>query len=456
MQMEREETWPASGVVAVVGLGKIGLPLAVQYASCGWRVLGCDVNPSVVDEINQGRTHIREESELESLVPRLVEQGLLSATLETTAAVARADVVVVIVPVQVDASHQVRFEALDEATMAIGRGLRPGTLVVYETTLPVGTTEGRIQAMLEGFSHLDAERDFYLAYSPERVSSGSIFRDLMTYPKVVGAIDARSTQVAVSFYRSVLPADIKIVASCAEAEFVKLIDTIYRDVNIALANEFACYADEHGLDALNAIEVANTQPYAHIHQPGVGVGGHCIPVYPYFLLNNSSEKRQNCTHGLRLLSEARLINDGMAEHAVQRIELVLGSLHQRTVLVLGVAYRGGVRETAFSCAYRLQTALDQRGATVYFDDPLYKPDELLALGFQPLPPACEGEVDAMVLQAAHQSYQQFDFRLFSHCQVVLDGRNGLERTRVEQAGIRYIAPGDGGALEAELCVVNRG
>src|SRR5579862_1677401 len=247
--------------IAVVGLGKIGLPLAVQYAWHGRRVIGCDINPQVVKAINAGRSHIQEEPELASEVPQLVSEGRLSATLNTSEAVRQAQVVVVIVPVVVDEMRAVNFQGIDAATTAIGAGLQPGTLVVYETTLPVGTTAQRFGHLLEQASGLKAGQDFQLAYSPERVSSGHIFRDLRTYPKVVGGINPASTAAAVTFYSSVLDAQIITMASADEAEFVKLIETTYRDVNIALANEFAHYADQSGLDAAAAIAAANTQPY---------------------------------------------------------------------------------------------------------------------------------------------------------------------------------------------------
>src|SRR5207244_7654772 len=227
---------------------------------------------------------------------------------------------VVIVPVVVDAQHQVTYKATDAATEANAAGLQPGTLVVYETTFPVGTTSSRLRHILEHTSNLQAGRDFYLAYSPERVSSGSIFRDLRIYPKVVGGIDEQSTAAALEFYRSVLDADVITMKSTDEAEFVKLIETTYRDVNIALANEFACFADAHGLDVATAITAANTQPYSHIHMPGVGVGGHCIPVYPYFLLAGVEEAEPDALLSempmLTLPRSARRINDAMSESAV--------------------------------------------------------------------------------------------------------------------------------------------
>src|SRR6266566_7590719 len=312
----------------------------------------------------------------------------------------------------------------------------------------------RLREILEHTSHLQAGRDFYLAYSPERVSSGSIFRDLRIYPKVVGGIDEQSMAAALEFYRSMLDADVITMKSTDEAEFVKLIETTYRDVNIALANEFACFADAHGLDVATAITAANTQPYSHIHTPGVGVGGHCIPVYPYFLIHGllENEMQQQAFQLAHLLlpRAARQVNDAMAEYAVQRIEAVTGSLAHRSVLILGVAYRGNVRETAFTSAKLVQQALLRRGAVVYADDPLYSDEELRALGYTPLPACYKHEIHAIILQADHQEYSAADFGEFTHCQVVFDGRRALSRVAIESLGMHYLAVGDGGYQQSQF------
>lgn len=433
-----EDTTPG-GTVAVVGLGKIGLPLAIQFIRHGKRVIGCDISEQVVATINAGGCHVHEEPGLDVEVARAVACGLLSATRDTAAAVRAADVVVVIVPVVVRGAGEVAFEGIDAATTAIGAGLAPGKLVIYETTLPVGTTSGRFRALLEGASGLVAGADFALAYSPERVSSGVIFRDLATYPKVVGGIDAQSTAAALAFYRTVLEAEVRAMASADDAEFVKLVETTYRDVNIALANEYARFADAHGLDVHAAIAAANTQPYSHIHTPGVGVGGHCIPVYPYFLMSGAHD-------GLALPRRARAINDEMAEYAVGRIEAAAGPLAGRAALILGVAYRGDVREHAFTSARLLREALVAHGATAYAHDPLYTDAELEGMGYAPLQPEQRGAVAAIILQAAHQAYQTLDFGEFPQCRVVLDGRRALTRARIEAIearGMTYIAIGDG-------------
>ncbi|HEY7349252.1 MAG TPA: nucleotide sugar dehydrogenase [Ktedonobacterales bacterium] len=425
-----------SGTVAVVGLGKIGLPLAIQYIQHGRQVIGCDINPQVVEAINAGRCHVHEEPGLEDAVASAVAQGRLSATTDTASAARQAAVVVIIVPVIVNQGHAVDFRSIDIATQAVGSGLTSGTLVIYETTLPTGTTAGRLRTILEEQSGLKAGSDFLLAYSPERVSSGHISRDLATYPKVVGGVNEASRDAASAFYRSVLDAEVICMASTDEAEFVKLIETTYRDVNIALANEYARYADAHGLDAMAAISAANTQPYSHIHAPGVGVGGHCIPVYPYFLLSGATE-------GLALPRQARLINDGMADYAVERIETEIGSLAGQTVLILGVAYRGNVREVAFTSAKLLQQALVEHDARVLVEDPLFSEQELEALGYRPLRPEQRGEIHAIIVQAEHQVYHSLDFRQFPNCQLVLDGRRALKPEAITAAGMRYLSIGDG-------------
>ena len=447
-----------ASTVMVVGLGKIGLPLAVQYALQGWHVIGCDNNAEVVNTVNAGQSHVQEEPELAYEVSRLVAEGRLCATLDIAMAVQKSRVIVVIVPVIIDANHDTNFANIDEVTSTIGAHLQHDTLVLYETTLPVGTTAYRLRTLLEHASDLKAGKDFFLAYSPERVSSGHIFHDLRTYPKVVGGIDRKSTEVAAAFYRSVLPAQILTTASTDEAEFVKLIETTYRDVNIALANEYACFADMHNLDVTTAIAAANTQPYSHIHTSGVGVGGHCIPVYPYFLLAGVEKETSYPAHttsnisvsyssfqlpALSLPRAARTINDAMASYAVSRVEEVVGSLVQQAVLVLGVAYRGDVRETAFTSAKLLQEALIQRGATMYVDDPLFTHDELHALGYTPLSSEVEPHICAVILQAAHQSYSTFDFGRLTHCSVVLDGRRMLQKEQIEALGMRYLFIGDG-------------
>ena len=314
----------------------------------------------------------------------------------------------------------------------MARGLQPGTLVILETTVPLGTTRGRLGPALEA-SGMRMGVDFRLAYSPERVSVGRIFRDLRRYPKIVGGIDEASRDAALAFYRRALDASVTPVRDVETAEFVKLAETTYRDVNIALANELAVYADRHGLDATEAFAAANSQPYSHLHQPGVGVGGHCIPVNPHLLMEEGPS--------LRLAAAARQVNDSMAAYGVDKLEKALGGLKGCTVLVLGLAYRPNVKEAAGSTAFALVRELEACGATALVHDPLFSAREVQAMGLRPAKTLPPRKVDAVIIQAFHDQYRSLDLAGFAGCRAVLDGRNALSRAEVESKGMIYLGIG---------------
>jgi nucleotide sugar dehydrogenase len=407
----------------------------VQYASRGHEVVGCDVDARIVDAINRGESPHDDEPALVERVPRLVATGRLRATTDDAAGVGEAEAVVVIVPVVVDAERQIDFRPIDAATRDIARGLRPGSLVVYETTLPVGTTRDRFGPMLEEGSGLALDRDFFLAFSPERVLVGRVLLDLQRYPKIVGGTSDESTRRAEAFYSAVLEpgTEVRAVANAETAEMTKLAETTYRDVNIALANEYARYAAARGIDVAEVIEAANSQPYSHIHQPGVGVGGHCIPVYPHFLFNTDAD--------LRLPPLARQINEGMAQWAVDLVRDRIGPLEGVPVLVLGIAYRADVREDAFSSAFRLRDELLAAGARVLGHDPYFDAAHLRDLGFEPWEPGDPRPVRVAVVQAGHADYLEMIPAAIPGLELLVDGRNALDGERWTAAGVSYVGIG---------------
>jgi UDP-N-acetyl-D-mannosaminuronic acid dehydrogenase len=363
----------------VVALGKIGLPLAVQIANAGHDVVGCDIDERVVELIRAGAVPFPNE-------PGIAEALPIEVTTDTAAAVAGADLVVVVPPLVAGADGAPDWHAFDAAIADVARGVTAGATVVVETTVPVGTTRGRVAPQMPAGVHV--------AFSPERVSSGRVLRDLATYPKLVGGVTDEAEARAVELYSSfITEAEVRAMGSAEAAELTKLAETTYRDVNIAFANELARHADELGLDVQRVIEAANSQPYSHIHRPGVAVGGHCIPVYPRFYLAGDQHAR--------LPGVAREVNEAMPAYAVELLSDLLGGLDGTRVLILGVAYRGGVKETAFSGAFPLRDALVARRAQVVASDPLYDDAELRALGFEPW----DGEpVEGIVVQADHAEY----------------------------------------------------
>jgi nucleotide sugar dehydrogenase len=418
----------------VVALGKIGLPLAAKIAMAGHEVVGCDVDPQVVELVNAGQEPFPGEAGLAAALSELVASGRLRATTETTEAVSSApDLVVAVPPLIVDADANPDFRILDAVVTDIARGLRPGTVVSIETTIPVGTTRSRISPALAEVSGLRAEQDFYCVHSPERVYSGRIFADLETYPKLVGGLSESGELRAAELYGAFLGAEVWRLGSAEAAELTKLAETTYRDVNIALVNEFARFADRHGIDLGLVIEAANSQPFSHLHQPGVAVGGHCIPVYPRFYLSGDPSAR--------LPAAARTVNEAMPAYVVDILAEALddGLAHAR-VLILGVSYRGGVKETAFSGAFPLAAELRARGAIPVATDPLYDAGELQALGFQPW----DGEaVVAAVLQADHSEFNELGPPDLPGLRVLVDGRNTLDPEKWRAAGVVFRRIGRG-------------
>lgn len=421
--------------ITVVALGKIGLPLAVQFARKGHSVIGADVNESTVAQVNSGVEPFPGEEHLAKYLKEVIASGHLHATTDTTAAVAESDAVVVVVPLFVDAEGLPDFGWMDAATEAIGKGLKPGTLISYETTLPVGTTRNRFAPALEQISGLTAGVDFHLVFSPERVFTGRVFADLRKYPKLVGGIDVASGARGVKFYEDVLDFDARPdlaegngvwnLGSSEASELAKLAETTYRDVNIALANQFALFSESHGIDVQKVIDASNSQPFSHIHRPGIAVGGHCIPIYPRFYLWNDPSAT--------VVSAARSANAAMPAHVVNTLGKIHGELRGERVVVLGAAYRGGVKETAFSGVFPTVSALEQAGAIVSVQDPMYTDDELGHYGFKSY--HFGEEVDAAIVQADHKEYRQLSESDMPGLKTILDGRGITSEENWH--GVRY-------------------
>ena len=428
--------------IAVVGLGKIGLPLAVQYASKGHEVLGVDIRPETVATVNAGQAPFPGEADLQERLSDVVPSRL-RATTEFAEAIPHSDAVVVVVPLFVDESGVPDFSLMDAATRDIAANLTPGVLVSYETTLPVGSTRERWKPMLESGSGLQEGSDFQLVFSPERVLTGRVFADLRRYPKLFGALSPQGGRAAREFYEQVLdfderpdldaPNGVWDLGTPEAAELAKLAETTYRDVNIALANQFARYAESAGVDIFKVIAASNSQPYSHIHKPGISVGGHCIPVYPQLYLHTDP--------AASVVRTARAYNQGVPEHAAEMLEKCYGGLTGVRVAVLGAAYRGGVKETAFSGVFPLVDALRRRGAVVSVHDPLFDAAELGSLGLTPY--QLGEQTDAAVLHTDHGAYAALGPQDLPGVRAIVDGRHLLDRQAF--GDVRFVQLGNGEA-----------
>ncbi len=433
--------------VAVIGAGKMGLPLACQLASRGAFVTACDASAKTVASINAGVCPF-DEPGLDDVLKTVIRDGHLKATCDTSQAVASSDVVIIIVPVMLTSDKQADTSIIESASADVCSGLKAGTMVCYETTLPVGGTRS-LGAILEK-GGLKAGTDFDLVFSPERVKSQLVLEKLQTTSKVVGGINERSAARAAEFYSRYLGAPVINVGTLEASELVKLAGMVYRDVNIALANELSHYADSVGVNISEVIRAANTDGEAAVLSPGIGVGGHCTPVYPYFLLNDAISKGVPS----RLVMDSRWINDQQPGYLLDLVEERWGSLVGTNALILGLAFRPQVKESAYSSAFQIKAELVLRGAKVNLDDPMYSAEEIAAAGFQAHQLDASKLPELVILNTCHDAYRTLDFQDLARrgVQVVLDGRDCWDNAKAAEAGLLYIGVGQGkNLLEAKSC-----
>jgi UDP-N-acetyl-D-mannosaminuronic acid dehydrogenase len=369
--------------IAVVGLGNAGLPLAAVIADQGLKVMGVDVNQERCAQVNKGINPIPQEAGLDELINLHGGKTLIATTNYKKAK--DCNVFIVIVPLFVDAGFNPDFGILESALRSVGDILKPKDLVVLETTVPPGTTDQLARPWLEGASGLKVG-DFYLAYSPERIMTGYSISRLREFPKVIGGVDQESGLAAYSVYKNFI-SNLSMVSTAKTAELIKVMEGCYRDVNIALANELFKIAGELDVEFYEARSYANHQ-FCHIHLPSTGVGGHCIPVYPWFLIKamEKVEKFEN----IRLLRTARELNDGMidqwAEEIIQVSLKINKPLKDIKICIKGITYRQGVKEFYHSRNLALAKLLLTKGLNAYAWDELMSKEEVEGKGLRWIDP----------------------------------------------------------------------
>ena len=418
--------------ICVLGLGYIGLPTASTFANSGLKVTGVDVNPRVVAGLRNGELHIEEPG-----LRTLVQAALASGNLRIAGQPEPADAFLIAVPTPVLPDKRADLSAVMAAAESIVPHLRRTNLVVLESTSPPRTTVDVIVPILER-SGLRAGADFHLAYSPERVLPGQILRELVENARVIGGIDRASAEAGRELYAAFVRGEI-VLTDATTAEMVKLMENTYRDVNIAAANEFSRLADRFGVDVWEAIAIANRHPRVDILRPGPGVGGHCISVDPWFLVEAAPEITP-------LIRQARMVNDSQPAHAVRLIETALGGLRGRTIAALGLAYKPDVDDLRESPAIEVARLLAEGGARVASFEPF-----ALAVRVPGCTPADSldaalRQAEAVVLLVDHRAFVDLDPVSVAKAmtgRVAIDTRGRWDRRRWTAAGFEVHVLGAG-------------
>lgn len=416
-------------VVGVVGLGYVGLPLAVEKAKAGFKTIGFDVQEEKVKLVNEGHNYIGDV--VDSDLKKLVEEGMLSATTDFTF-IKDVDFVAICVPTPLDEHQQPDISYVENSAKAISEHLSSKTMVVLESTTYPGTTEELIKPILENGSGLVCGKDFYLGFSPERVDPGNLVYKTKNTPKVVGAIGKDATEVIAKMYRSVLGADIYEVSSPAVAEMEKILENTYRNINIGLVNELAMLCEKMNISLWEVIDAAKTKPYGfQAFYPGPGLGGHCIPLDPYYL----DWKAREYGFHTSLIQASGIINDRMPEYCVERASKILSSKFKKAmnganILVLGVAYKNDIDDYRESPALKVIEILEREGVNVEFYDPWikeYKYKGKIHKGLNDLSVDKVKSADLVMFTAAHSNY---DYEMISeNANAIFDTRNAMKKIK---------------------------
>jgi UDP-N-acetyl-D-mannosaminuronic acid dehydrogenase len=426
--------------ICVLGLGYIGLPTASTFATHGLRVVGVDINQRVVDTLRNGHIHIHEPG-----LRVLVQSALDSGNLTVAQYPEEADAFLIAVPTPFYEDQHGQYEgrtyrladmrAVTSATEAILPYLRKGNLVVLESTSPPRTTVDLVRPILER-TGLRAGVDFYLCYSPERVLPGQILRELIENARVVGGITPESAEAGCALYATFVKGEI-VATDATTAEMVKLMENTTRDVNIALANEFARLAEKLGVDVWEAIGLANRHPRINILKPGPGVGGHCISVDPWFFVESAPELTP-------LIYHARQVNDQQPYFVLEKVKQALGSLAKKKIAALGLAYKPDVDDLRESPAVEVVRLLQKEGAQVKAWEP-FKPDaNLPGINMATSRDSALQNADLLLLLVKHTEFSRFDPREIaskSTARLVVDCVNALDSTDWENAGFRVFRLG---------------
>lgn len=380
--------------VCVLGLGYIGLPTASTFARSGLKVTGVDVDQKVLKTLLEGKIHILEPG-LQELAQGALDSGNLSVSDRPT----EADAFVIAVPTPVTEDNKADLRHVMEAAEAIVPHLRKGNLVMLESTCPPRTTLDHVAPILER-SGMKAGSDFLLAYTPERALPGRILQELVENVRVIGGIDLASAEAGRDLYRSFVEGEI-LLTDATTAEMVKLMENTYRDINIAVANEFAQMAERLGVDVWKAIRLANRHPRVEILQPGPGVGGHCIAVDPWFLVEATPDLAP-------LIQQAMAINDGQPTHSANLIERALGGLSGRRIAALGLSYKPNVGDLRESPATEVVAILADRGAEVHTFEPYDLAASVEGAAMEDSLEAVLQSAEAVVLLVNHREFVDLD------------------------------------------------
>ena len=427
--------------ITVIGLGRIGLPTAVSFANAGAAVFGVDVNENVVNSVNKGDNKFVDEPGLSDLLQEVVTKGKLRATLNPEPVIAKSDFLIISVPTPVLSSKTPDYSAIRSVSHLVGQYLKAGTTVIVESTVGPGTVEGLIIPIIEGESGLKADVEFGVASAPERSDPGNIMKNLRSVPRIIGASNPRTRDVVASLYEAAFGVEVVKVSSPKTANAVKLTENLFRDVNIALANEFALLYEKLGIDYIEVIKACATKYNFMPHYPGPGVGGPCLPSNPYYLIEEAL-KVGDIPYLVRM---AREINDRMPEHVVdltmEALNEVAKTVKGSKVAVLGVAYKPNIKDIQLSPIDPICKKLTEMGAVLRIYDPMFAGESVFGYRVALSIDEAVRDADCILVGTAHDEFKHIDLShikiMASRDSCIVDACHVFDPKMVLEQGFAY-------------------
>jgi nucleotide sugar dehydrogenase len=427
--------------ITVMGLGRIGLPTAALFARAGAVVTGVDIRKEVVRETNAGRCLLLDEPGLEEAVGESVRAGKLRAVLRPDEAIASAHFIIICVPTPVDETKTPDYSAVMKAAQTVGKFLKRGASVIVESTVGPGVVEDMVRPVLESESGLMAGRDFGLVSCPERSDPGNIVQNMKSVPRIVGGLDAKSTALVSALYESAFGVRTVKLSDPRTANAVKLTENLFRDVNIALANEFALLYEKLGVDAIEVINACASKYNFMPHYPGVGVGGPCLPSNSYYLISEGI-RAGNIPYMIRM---AREINDRMPDHVVELVGEALNeagkTVNRAKVAVLGISYKPNVRDVQLTPVEPVVAKLREMGAEVEVYDPMFKGEEVFGIRVKTTLDSAAKGADCLVVGTAHDEFKALDLgrlaKVVRMKAAFVDARNVVAPGEARKAGFAF-------------------
>ena len=432
-------------VVCVVGIGRIGLPTALSFAKAGLQTIGVDINEKLVDSINTGNFPLKDEPGYEEIFNEVRKNGNFSATTNINEAISKSNLILLSLPTPMDKKNIPSYFALESVGKQLSRILQPNSLIVVESTIEPGFIENDLINILEETNRLHIGKNFTIGVCPENANPGEILHDFTNLPRLVGGIDEQTTKIITMIYDFVFSVELVVMPDCKTANAVKLTTNVFRDVNIAFVNELSLMFEKLGIDTLKVLDAAKRKYNFQIHYPGAGVGGPCLPINSYQLLNTA----RRIDSKLSIIKQSREINEKMPEHVINLtldgFKKCKKSIKDSTVLILGISYKPDVKDIQLSPAKIIINKLMALGARIKIYDPYYKGSQMFGINVEQNIEDVLSKVDASIIITAHKEFQEINPKIFTKMKtpILIDSRGVIDTSSANDAGLVFRGLGRG-------------